>query len=337
MNQSRRSFGALALGMAVIGTSSSFRMSFAATKTPTTFKGVLIGTCMYCYRDIPRSKNPAGYAAKMVEQAATSGAGLLEINAVYLEPQTDLPPSGIPRIQDEAAPLRPGQSPPKWLSIAPAELQKQREDLRRWRAETPMSYFSNFRGVVLGAGLTPYSYVTTFLPDMSDHELESQFQQATALGVQIISTNQTKTELAPRLVPFAARYRIDVGWHNHTLVKNPNEIASVQVYEKLFALSPRMKANLDVGHFTAANNDALEFVKRHTARITHLHMKDRKRNDGPGMSFGEGDAPLRDLLLFIRDNKLDIGCIVEYEYPGKDSGLVETQHCVQWMKDVLST
>jgi sugar phosphate isomerase/epimerase len=315
------------------------RKAFAAEKIPTTFKGVKIGTCMYCYRDIKRGDDSRAYSSEMVKQAAQSGAGLLEVNAVYLEPRTDLPPAGIPRIQDAVAPLRPDQQKPKWMTISKADLQKQRDDLREWRLKTPMSYFTGFRKEIEDAGLTPYSYVTTFLPDMTDAELESQFKQTAALGVNIISTNQTKTEMAPRLVPMAEKYKINIGWHNHTQVMNPNEIASVQVFERLFELSPYMKANLDVGHFTAGNNDALAFLKAHPDRITHLHMKDRKRDNGVGTPFGEGDAHLKEVLLDVRDHKLDIGCIVEYEYPSptKASGLEETKRCIQWMKDVLST
>jgi sugar phosphate isomerase/epimerase len=340
MIHSRRGFGGLVLGTtATVVAASAFPYgrALAAEKIPTTFSGVQLGTCMYCYRDIPRGDDSHVYASAMVKQAAQSGAGLLEINAVYLEPKTDLPPTGMQRIQDALAPLRPGQSPPKWMTMEPADLQKQRDALRTWRARTPMSYFSDFRKEVEAAGLTPYSYVTTFLADMTDAELDSQFRQAAALGVSIISTNQTKVEMAPRLVAPADRYKIDVGWHNHTQNTNPNEVASVAVFERLFKLSPRMKANLDAGHFTAANNDAMEFIQRHADRITHIHMKDRKRNEGAGTPFGEGDAPLKELLLYVRDHKLSIGCIVEYEYPGKASGLVETQHCVEWMKRVLAS
>jgi sugar phosphate isomerase/epimerase len=217
-----------------------------------------------------------------------------------------------------------------------AALQQQRDALRRWRLTTPMAYFAGIKGEAEGLGLTPYSYVTTFLPDMTDAEIESQFRQSIALGCRIISTNQTKTEMAPRLAPLCDKYGIDLGWHNHTQVFNPNEIASVQVFERLFALSPRMKANLDLGHFAAGNNDTLAFVKAHTDRITHFHMKDRQKAEGAGVPFGEGAAQLREVLRYTRDNHLNVGCIVEYEYPGKMTGLEETQRCIKWMKDVVA-
>jgi len=336
MYTTRRGFGMLTLGAIAASAAVTLgRSAFAAEAIATTFSGVQMGTCMYCYRDIPRGEDSRAYTSAMLRQAALSGAGLIEFNAVYMEPRTDLPGAGIPRIQDAIAPLRPDQTPPRWWSMDVAELQQQREALRAWRLATPASYFEGVREEAEGLGLTPYSYVTTFLPDMTDAELEGQFLAAAALGCRIISTNQTKTEMAPRLVALCDSYGIDMGWHNHTQVMNPNEIASVRVFERLFELSSRMKANLDLGHFAAGNNDTLAFLKAYPDRITHFHMKDRKRDEGAGVPFGEGDAQLRDVLLYTRDNRLNIGCIVEYEYPGSMSGLEETKRCVEWMKAVV--
>lgn len=105
-----------------------------------------------------------------------------------------------------------GRRPRKWATMSKAELQAQRDGLRDWRIKTPMSYFTHFGKVVVDSGLTPYSYMTAFLPDMTDAELEAEFKQTAALGVKVISSNQTKTELAPRLVPMCEKYKIDMGW-----------------------------------------------------------------------------------------------------------------------------
>jgi sugar phosphate isomerase/epimerase len=44
--------------------------------------------------------------------------------------------------------------------------------------------------------------------------------------------------------------------------------------------------NLDIGHLTAANGDATEYLRQQHRRIVTLHIKDRKRNHGANLPFG---------------------------------------------------
>lgn len=339
--QSRREFGRLSVAAAALAGSSGFLSSAvkaAEARVPTEFGGVRMGVCLYDFRDVPRNPNQAAYIDYFVDACRQVGAGLVEINSPYLEPVNDLPASGIPRLWD-ARPVSANTlaaSTPAWLKMSPEDLQKQRVMLRNWRLNTPMSYFTGIRRKFESAGLTPFSYVTTFSTDMTDPEIDVMFRQATALGVSIFSTNQTKVEMALRLAPFAERHKIDLGFHNHTAVQNPNEVASLDSFQRLFSVSPRFKANLDVGHYAAANQDALAFVKQFPDRITHLHMKDRKRDNGPGTVWGEGDAPLKEILLYLRDTKSKIPAIVEYEYRGAGSGIVETKRCIDFMRRTLA-
>ena len=76
-----------------------------------------------------------------------------------------------------------------------------------------------------------------------------------------------------------------------------------------------LRVNLDLGHFTAGNNDAVAFLRTHHDRVTHLHVKDRRRNGGPNVALGTGDTPIRECLQLIRDNKWDIVCALEREGP----------------------
>src|SRR5581483_1201884 len=153
------------------------------------------------------------------------------------------------------------------------ELKKMREDLRVWRLSAPLSRFKEVRRKFSDAGVDVFAYVMTFTEDFTDEEIEAIFKQAQALGVKLIGTNQTSVGMGPRLVPFCDKYKTDLGFHCHSKVSDPNEVASVASYEKLFGMSKRFKANLDIGHFTAGNNDAVEFVEKYHDRITHLHLK----------------------------------------------------------------
>ena len=110
--------------------------------------------------------------------------------------------------------------------------------------------------------------------------------------------------MAPRLIPFAEKYKIRPAWHAHATVNNPNEVATPASTEKLLALFRHFAVNLDIGHFTDGNNDAADFLKKHHDRITHIHIKDRKCNGGPDVALGTGDTPIQECLTLIRDSNL---------------------------------
>ncbi len=64
-------------------------------------------------------------------------------------------------------------------------------------------------------------------------------------------------------------------------------------------------------------------------------MKDRKRNKGPGTRWGEGDAPLKQVLRLVKGKRYPIPCLVEYEYEGAGS-IVEDRKCLDFMRAALA-
>ena len=81
----------------------------------------------------------------------------------------------------------------------------------------------------------------------------------------------------------------------------------------------------------------MPFIERYHDRITHVHVKDRKRNNGPNVPFGQGDTPIREALRAIRDNKWNIQATIEFEYPvppGSDR-MAEMAKCIAFCRDAL--
>ncbi len=101
-------------------------------------------------------------------------------------------------------------------------------------------------------------------------------------------------------------------------------------------MSREFRICLDIGHFTAANNDPVAYIRQHHDRITHIHVKDRKRNGGPNVEWGTGDTPIKRCLALIRDNGYHIYCIVEREFQGAGTALEQTRQDLEYMKNALA-
>jgi len=239
------------------------------------------------------------------------------------------PTVGQPRLVDGVI----GQ-PPATLTDA---YKTSREEVRQWRLTAPLDPFKEARTKFDAAGLNWFSGVNTIPEDSTDEEIDALFRQMDAMGVKIFCTNQTRMSTAPRLIPFAEKYHIAPAFHTHDKYEDPNEVASAESLVKLINMSPRFMINLDIGHFTAGNQDAVAFIKAHHDRITHLHIKDRKRNHGPNVAWGTGDTPIKECLQVIRDNHYPIYAIIEREFRGPNDGtpVEETKKCMQYMTDAL--
>ncbi|HEX6322898.1 MAG TPA: TIM barrel protein, partial [Vicinamibacterales bacterium] len=155
---------------------------------------------------------------------------------------------------------------------------------------------------------------------------------ARALGVSVI-TSSAVVSVVPRIAPHAEKARIAVSFHNHSNIR-PNEFATPDDFASAMNVSPMMGATLDIGHFTAANFDAVAYLEQHHARINALHIKDRKKDQGPNVPFGEGDTPIVAVLRLLRDRKWDIPAHIEYEYRGADT-VDEVKRCYDYCRNAL--
>jgi sugar phosphate isomerase/epimerase len=210
-----------------------------------------------------------------------------------------------------------------------------REELRDWRLTTPMDYFADVRRKFDAAGIRIFAYTLNFRDDFSDAEIDRGFQQTKALGTDLITTSTTLT-CARRLAPVAEKYKMRVAMHGHDKTDDPNEFAKPESFAKAMEMSPLFYVNLDIGHFTAAGYDPVEYIREHREKVLVLHIKDRRKNHGPNMPFGEGETNIKGVLQLLKTNRWDIPADIEYEYgkPGLDT-LVEVAKCFQYCKDAL--
>jgi sugar phosphate isomerase/epimerase len=214
--------------------------------------------------------------------------------------------------------------------VEPAKLT--RDERRRWRETVGLDHFHTVRDQFAKAGIALSAYNISFRDDFSDAEIERGFDMAAALGAPVI-TSSSNIKTVARIAPVAARRQMPVGVHNHSRI-DPNEFATAKSFTDAMAASPYIAVNLDIGHFTAANEDAAAFLQQHYSRIVTLHLKDRRRNEGPNVPFGEGDTPITQVLALLQKNGWPIAANIEYEYKGGDS-VDEVGKCLAYCRKAL--
>jgi len=257
--------------------------------------GVLIGVQSYSFRD-----RPLDAAIKGIAEVGLSECELFQ---GHVEPKEERGPAG-------------------------------REALRKWRLTVSLDEFHDIRKKFDQAGIMLYAYNYSFRDDFTDDEIARGFEMAKALGVKYITASST-ISAAGRVAPFAEKNKIVVGMHGHSNIKDPNEFAKPESFEAAMKLSKYIAVNLDIGHFFAAGYDPVPYIEQHHERIVTLHLKDRKKNDGENMPFGEGDTPIKEVLQLLKRRKYRIPANIEYEYKGGDT-VVEVRKAFDYCKRALA-
>jgi sugar phosphate isomerase/epimerase len=297
---SRREAGKLILAGAA-GVLITGRSARARPMIDSVVRGLQIGAQSYSFRD--RELDAA------IQAFVECGLGECELSQGHLEPHIE---------------WRRGQS----------EFRK----LADWRLNTPLSFFEGVRKKFDDAGILLYAYNYSFNKFMSDAEIERGFQMARALGVKFI-TASSQVSIAHKVDTYAQKYKIMVGFHGHDNTRNPDEFSTAETFARAMAgASPYIGVNLDIGHFTAAGGDAVAYLRKHHDKIVTLHIKDRKKNHGANLPFGQGDTPIAAVLRLLRDNQWKIPANIEYEYGEEIKGLdtiAEVKKCTAYCKAAL--
>jgi sugar phosphate isomerase/epimerase len=309
MNLTRRELSKLALatvpGLAALP--SAFGQGQPFTKNNRSYlHGIQFGLQPFCYHDLPmtRENRPT-----LVKRLVQNGMGLLELHATWCEPRFD----------------GPGVS-----------AKDARDKIREWRIHTPADYFQKIKKEFADVGITIASYWTSFTDTHTDAEIDAIFQAAKNLGCKGV-TGSYGIEISRRLVPFPEKHGLFVGLHNHDNLSDPDAYSNEASFEKGLALSPNFKAILDVRHFTAGNGDSIGFLERHHERVASVHLGDRRRNNGRSAPFGEGDAPIIEILRLLRDNQWPIITLLEFEHGTLRTGVEEVKLMFEYCKRAIES
>jgi sugar phosphate isomerase/epimerase len=311
--QSRRDFGKVLLA--------GIPVAAALAAINSKIGGVQIGVITYSFRGMK--------AVDMIPAMVKIGLGEVELMSGDAEALAGAP----------AGPGRGGrgQAPtPEMLAAQQAQ--------KEWRAAAKPETFAPVKKMFADAGIDLRILCYNMGVNITDEEIDYAFRMARALGVKAISSSSTVT-VARRVAPIADRYAIPWGAHGHDNIKDPEQFATPEVFAKVMAMGKYMRVNLDIGHFTAAGFDAVPFIKENHARITNLHLKDRKKSPPGEMTpiqnnnypWGEGDTPIREVLQLLKKEKYDIPANIEYEYNARATGdsVTEITRCFEYAKKAL--
>lgn len=284
--------------------SAALRAQSASPANRSHINGVQFGLQPFCYHDLPMTPANRG---TLIERLVQNGLGMVELHATWVEPQF----------------AGPGVS-----------AQDAREKLRQWRLTAPASFYESVKREFDDAGIAIFTYYVNLNDTYTDAEIDATFAGARILGAQGCVGSQG-LRLTQRLATFPGKHGMFMGVHNHANLSDPDALNNEASFVKALSFSPHVKATLDTRHYTAANGDCLEFLARHHARTSSVHLGDRKRNNGRSTPFGEGDAPIIQILQMIRDNRWPIVALLEFEHGTLRPSVDEVQLMFDYCKRAL--
>jgi sugar phosphate isomerase/epimerase len=278
--------------------------------------GVRLGVQTYSFRDL--SLDDA------IKAIVADGLGECELFESHAEP------GGIEAMKKAFA---GGASlTPEQRKAAFAELQTK---LSEWRMTAPMEYFHGLKKKFNDNGIEIYAYNLSFSDKTPDAEIDRCFEEARALGVGVVTTS-SQLPVAKRMQPLAEKHELLLAVHGHSNIKNPDEFATPQSFATALSFGANMRINLDIGHFTAAGFDPVDYITKNHDKIVIIHLKDRKNNDGPNTAWGDGDTPIKEVLQLLKKNKYPIRAYIEYEYKGTGSSQEEVAKCYAYATQALA-
>jgi len=326
--------------------------ALSAATIDSKFGGVQVGAITYSFNRIA-APDPTAIIRAYVE----IGLGEAELMSNHCESLAGAPampafgrgPGGGPGGPGRAQAPAGGPPPPAGerkggggrMQLTPEQQEERRAAMAKladWRKSTGPDTWKKVANQFKDAGVDVQLLCYNMQDTMSDDDIEYGFAMAKSLGVKGMTTSTTLT-MAKRIAPVADRHKLLVGYHGHDATNDPNQTATLESYDTLMAYGKYNGVNLDIGHFTAAGYDAVDFIKKHHDKITNLHVKDRKKDHGPNVAvWGTGDTPIKDVMQLLKKEHYGFPANLELEYPipeGSDI-IAEAKKCLAYVKSCLA-
>ena len=321
----------------------------AGAKPDSSFGGVQIGTITYSWRSMP------GGVENIIRYCLETGISSIELMSNDVEEYLGAPKNPMmgmfgprPAPPAPAAAPAPGVAPAPAAAATPAPRQrppmtpeqqaamaKYNEEIKAWRLALPITKFEDVRKKFDDAGVN--IHIVKFSPSRwSDEEIDYAFKAAKVLGAKGI-TEEIGEEAVKKLGPIAEKHGMYAIFHNHMQFATPGFS-----YDPFLAVSPAVMMNFDAGHFFGSTGlHPNTIIEKYHDRIFSLHIKDKTGpNADPANTnqvWGQGEMPLADVLLLIKNEKWPIHCDIELEYDVKpwSNAVKEVKTCVDYVRAIL--
>lgn len=303
MNFTRRDFARAAAAGIVGGAISTAFAQSSAKSNRSYINGVQFGLQPFCYHDLA---NNIENRPELIRRLVKNEMGMVELHATWCEPT-------FPGVSAKEA----------------------REKLRNWRLAATPDYYRKIKKEFDDAGITIFTYYINFAEDHTDGEVDAIFEAAKALGAKGC-VGSHGIAVTQRVAPFPGKHGMFSCIHNHDNHSDPDAYSSEETLMKGLSFSPDIRAVLDVRHYTAGNGDCLGFLERHHERVAAVHLGDRRKNNGRSAPFGEGDAPIIEILRMIRDNQWPIVALLEFEHGTLRTEVEEVRLMFDYCKRALA-
>ncbi|MDR3260533.1 MAG: sugar phosphate isomerase/epimerase [Tannerella sp.] len=170
----------------------------------------------------------------------------------------------------------------------------------------------------------------------SEKEVDDAFDYARRVGVKImvgIPPQGLFAYVSQKVKQYDIRYAI----HNHGPEDKFPDATSI--YERVKDLDPRMGLCLDVGHNMRAGKNPATDLKRYSARIFDIHIKNvtEATEKGGTCEMGRGVIDIPELVKTLRSVKYSGVCSLEFEKDGNDplAGVAESIGYLRGVIDAL--